>query len=108
LHTGDWWPDRRGRLRLGRGGRRGRPGCEARLREVAHVLALAPHRDLLPHPRARPRPPRPPRAPPDARARQGLLRRQWRGCAPARGDRDAALTLRPWPKERIAGGEPEA
>ena len=70
-----------------RGGRRGRPGGQARLRELAHGLALAPHRALLPHPRALPRPLRGPRAPAHARARQGALRREGRGRARARGDR---------------------
>ena len=79
--------DRRGRLRLRRGGRPRGAGRARGVRGVALALALPPHRALLPHPPARARQPRGDREDPHGRARQGPLRRDGRGRARARGDR---------------------
>ena len=78
---------RRGRLRLGRGGRPRRRRRQGGLPGLARGLALAARRALLPHPPAPPRAPRGHRAAPHRRARQGALRRAGRGRARARGGR---------------------
>ena len=80
-------PDRRGRLRVRRGGGRGRRGRARRVPRLARDVAVAPRRAHVPHPRARARPPRGGCAHPHRRARQGALRRARRGGAWARGDR---------------------
>ncbi len=84
-----------GRLRLGRGDRRRRPGREAGVPGLARALALAPLGALLPDPPALRRAPRGPRAAPHRRARQGALRRPRRGRARARGDRVLLRDARP-------------
>ncbi len=87
LQPGDGPPERRGRLRHGRGGRPGRPGGEGGVPGVARGLARAARGDLLPHPRARGGAARRGGEAPHRRARQGALRRDRRGDARARGDR---------------------